>query len=108
MPNTMEICCRLFSHQIVFKKSDSRREKLLLALIFGYYRYESTVIKADDETALLWVHGVATALNPRLKHYQGKRRLPAPLVLRRHAGTSELSVFAEEIFGLSKMNWTSR
>ena len=38
--------------------------------------------------ALLWVHGVTNALNPKLHYYQGKRRIPAPVILRRHAGNS--------------------
>lgn len=42
-----------------------------------------------------------------MKYYQGKRRIPAPLVLRRHAGQSDLNVLAEEILGLSKMNWNT-
>jgi hypothetical protein len=66
-----------------------------------------TVIKLDTDTALLWVHGVAAALNPKFKYYQGKRRIPAPLIIRRHAGQSELSVLSEEILGLSKMNWNT-
>lgn len=61
----------------------------------------------DDSTALLWVHGASTALNPSRTYYQGKRRIPAPLVLTRHAGTSDLMVLAEEILGLSKMNFNS-
>ncbi len=30
-----------------------------------------TVMKLDDYSALLWVHGATTALNPRLKYFQG-------------------------------------
>jgi hypothetical protein len=48
---------------------------------------------------------VARALNPRLKYYQGTRSIPAPLIIRRHAGRSDLSMIGEEILGLSKMNW---
>jgi hypothetical protein len=66
-----------------------------------------TVIKIDSDTALMWVHGVASALNPRMKYYQGKRRIPAPLVLRRHAGQLDLNVLAADILGLSKMNWNT-
>jgi hypothetical protein len=61
----------------------------------------------DDMTALLWVHGVSTALNPRLRYFQGKRRIPAPLVIRRHAGTTDLMTLAEEVLGFSKMNFNS-
>jgi argonaute-like protein implicated in RNA metabolism and viral defense len=42
-----------------------------------------------------------------MKYYQGKRRIPAPLVVRRHVGQSDLNVLAEEILGLSKMNWNT-
>lgn len=66
-----------------------------------------TTIVVDDHTALLWVHGASTALNPRLTYYQGKRRIPAPLVLVRHSGTSELMKLADEVLGLSKMNFNS-
>ena len=30
-------------------------------------------MKIDDYSALLWVHGSTTALNPRLRYFQGKR-----------------------------------
>jgi argonaute-like protein implicated in RNA metabolism and viral defense len=66
-----------------------------------------TVMKQDDFTALLWVHGATTALNPKFKYFQGKRRIPAPLTIRRHAGHTDLKDLAEEILGLSKMNWNT-
>jgi argonaute-like protein implicated in RNA metabolism and viral defense len=64
-------------------------------------------MKLDDFSALVWVHGATTALNPRFKYFQGKRRIPAPLTVRRHAGRSDLQRLAEEILGLSKMNWNT-
>ena len=66
-----------------------------------------TVLKLDDHNALLWVHGATTALNPRFKYFLGKRRIPAPLIVRRHAGRTDLPELAEEILGLSKMNWNT-
>lgn len=75
--------------------------------IDGYPIHRGTTVVVDDSTALLWVHGASTALNPSRTYYQGKRRIPAPLVLTRHAGTSELMTLAEEILGLSKMNFNS-
>ena len=66
-----------------------------------------TAMKIDDFTALMWVHGATTALHPRYKYFQGKRRIPAPLVIRRHAGRTDLQPLAEEILGLSKMNWNT-
>jgi hypothetical protein len=66
-----------------------------------------TAMKLDDFTALVWVHGATTAIHPTLKYFQGKRRIPAPLTVRRHAGRTELQPIVEEILGLSKMNWNT-
>lgn len=67
----------------------------------------STVIQ-DSNTALLWVHGSApSAKNPKFKYYQGKRRIPAPLLIRRYMGQSDITQVATEILGLSKMNWNT-
>lgn len=66
-----------------------------------------TIVHLDDFTALLWVHGVTEAVQSGRRYYQGKRRIPAPVVLKRHAGESELSLLAKEILGLSKMDWNS-
>ena len=66
-----------------------------------------TVMKLDDFTALLWVHGATAAVNANLKYFQGKRRIPAPLTVRRHAGATPLDELSAEILGLSKMNWNT-
>lgn len=75
--------------------------------IHGYPIRRGTTIVVDANTALLWVHGASTALDQKRTYYQGKRRIPAPLVLVRHAGTSELMTLADEVLGLSKMNFNS-
>ena len=63
-------------------------------------------IVLGDDTALLWVHGHApSAQNVRFKYYQGKRRIPAPLLIKRYRGDSDLDLISTEILGLSKMNW---
>ena len=66
-----------------------------------------TTVQLDDYTALLWVHGATTALNRSLRYFQGKRRIPAPLTIRRHVGRTDLKQICEEILGLSKMNWNT-
>ena len=66
-----------------------------------------TVLKLDEYTALLWVHGATVALESSLQYFQGKRRIPAPLTIRRHAGETPLQELATEILGLSKMNWNT-
>ncbi len=66
-----------------------------------------TVLKLDEHRALIWIHGATTALNPRQKYFQGKRRIPAPLIVKRYAGVTPLKKLAGEILGLSKMNWNT-
>jgi hypothetical protein len=66
------------------------------------------VVILDKASALLWVHGVTpSAANPGKKYYQGKRRIPTPLLIRRYQGQSDLTQIATEILGLSKMNWNT-
>ena len=66
-----------------------------------------TTVKLTDNEALLWVHGSAEAAKINWTYYQGKRRIPTPVILRRYAGTSDLTTLANEILGLSKMDWNS-
>jgi len=66
-----------------------------------------TTVKLDDFTSLVWVHGATSALNPPLRYFQGRRRIPAPIIMRRHLGESELRTVAQELLGLSKMNWNT-
>lgn len=74
----------------------------------GYPIRRGTAVVVDRNKALLWVHGTADPVTPGAKpYYQGKSRIPAPLVVRRHHGTSDFDVLAREILGLSKMNWNS-
>lgn len=66
------------------------------------------VVVQDQSTALLWVHGsTPSAQNPNFKYYQGKRRIPAPLLIRRYLGQSDVVQVTTEILGLSKMNWNT-
>jgi len=75
----------------------------------GYPVKRGTAIKLDANSAMVWVHGASDAVNgnQRRPYFQGKRRIPAPLFIRRYAGNSELRTVAEEILGLSKMNWNT-
>lgn len=66
-----------------------------------------SVVRLDDFTALVWVHGVSSAVSSTRRYYQGKRRIPAPLSVQRHAGQSDVRDLAAEILGLSKMNWNT-
>lgn len=66
-----------------------------------------TILKLTDYEALLWVHGSTDAVKTDWTYFQGKRRIPAPVVIRRYAGSSTLPLLATEILGLSKMDWNS-
>ena len=67
-----------------------------------------TCIQIDDFTALLWTHGIVPSIrNERYKYYLGGRSIPAPLKITKHYGQSNLSTIANEILGLTKMNWNS-
>ena len=66
-----------------------------------------TAVLLDAYTALLWVHGATNAVNPNLNYFQGKRRIPAPLTIRRHVGQTDLTQICDEILGLSKMDWNT-
>ena len=66
-----------------------------------------TAVLLEDNKALLWVHGTTAAVKPNLNYYQGKSRIPAPLMIVRHYGASSFEEIAKEILGLSKMNWNT-
>ena len=66
-----------------------------------------TVIQLSAMEALVWCHGVTDAVKQGWRYFQGKRHIPAPLHLTRHAGTSDLESLTFEILGLSKMDWNS-
>ncbi len=73
----------------------------------GFPVRRGTVVKLTDYEALLWVHGSTEAAKASWTYFQGKRRIPGPVVVRRYAGTSDLATLAAEILGLSKMDWNS-
>jgi len=66
-----------------------------------------TTVRLTEFTALVWVHGATSALDSQRRYFQGRRRIPAPIVLRRHMGESDLRTVAQELLGLSKMNWNT-
>jgi len=66
-----------------------------------------TTVRLHDHEALLWIHGSTDAVRPNWTYFQGKRRIPGPVVIRRYGGSSDLPVLGSEILGLSKMDWNS-
>lgn len=66
-----------------------------------------TAILLDKRKALVWVHGATQATSTNLTYYQGKSRIPAPLVIVRHHGNTSLSVLVKELLGFTKMDWNT-
>jgi SIR2-like domain len=60
----------------------------------------------DKRRALIWVHGAVAGLGGKT-YYQGKSRIPAPLMITRHHGSAPFQTVADEILGLSKMDWNT-
>lgn len=67
-----------------------------------------TCILLNGYEALLWTHGVVPSVqNPNYKYYLGGRYIPGPLRVIKHYGKSNIGLIANEILGLTKMNWNS-
>lgn len=67
-----------------------------------------TCIIVNDNQLLLWVHGIVPSVrNPNYRYYQGGRSIPSPLLITHHYGHSDMITIADEILGLTKMNWNS-
>jgi len=76
--------------------------------IDGYSVSRGTCIQLDASQALLWAHGVIPSVkNPKFNFYPGGRYIPKPLKIIKHHGSGSLEQIANEILGLTKMNWNS-
>lgn len=70
------------------------------------YPMERGALLIDSSSkAYVWVHG--SMLMPFGTYYQGKRRIPSPIVVKRHYGNTGIDILAQEILGLSKMDYNS-
>ena len=76
--------------------------------IHNYAVSRGTCMVIDKTKALLWTHGIVPSVqNPNHNYYLGGRSIPAPLKITKHYGNSNINVIANEILGLTKMNWNS-
>lgn len=74
----------------------------------NYPIIRGTTLQLDNYTFLLWSHG--SILSDSLagsgrNYYQGKRGIPAPLLIKRFRGQDPIELTAQEILRLTKMNW---
>lgn len=67
-----------------------------------------TCIIINEKQFLLWVHGIVPSIrNPKYRYYQGGNSIPAPLLITHQYGQGDIITLANEILGLTKMNWNS-
>lgn len=71
----------------------------------GYPIQRGTIIQLDDFSFLLWTHGLVNNRELLKPYYQGKRGIPAPLLVKRFRGTDPIETVASDIMKLTKMNW---
>ncbi len=73
--------------------------------IDGFPIERGSIIQLDDFSFLLWTHGLVTHPEFTKKYYQGKRGIPAPLLIKRFKGTDTIETIADDVLKLTKMNW---
>jgi hypothetical protein len=66
-----------------------------------------TMVVRSGSSALVWVAGNAPQVSNKGDYYQGKKSIPKPLLLVRHAGKGPLEITAHEALALTKMDWNN-
>lgn len=66
-----------------------------------------TAILFDRFKFLLWVNGNARPTSASENYYMGRFRIPAPVLVKKHWGPTNVDELAAEILALSKMNWNT-
>ncbi|WP_413670081.1 SIR2 family protein [Mucilaginibacter sp. Mucisp86] len=67
-----------------------------------------TCFLLNSTSALLWTHGIVPSVkSANRSYYLGGKNIPIPLKVTKHYGNSNISTIANEILGLTKMNWNS-
>lgn len=73
----------------------------------GYPVPRGTCVIRSGNSALVWVAGNAPEVSTKGDYYQGKKSIPKPLQLIRHAGSGPLELSAHEALALTKMDWNN-
>jgi hypothetical protein len=73
----------------------------------GYPVPRGTMVVRSGNSALVWVAGNAPLVSTSGDYYQGKKSIPKPLQLIRHAGSGPLELIAHEALALTKMDWNN-
>lgn len=73
----------------------------------GFPVPRGTMVVRSGNSALVWVAGNAPGVSTKGDYYQGKKSIPRPLQLIRHAGSGPLELTAHEALALTKMDWNN-
>lgn len=73
----------------------------------GYPVPRGTMVVRSGTSALVWVAGNAPEVSNKGDYYQGKKSIPRPLQLIRHAGRGPMELIAHEALALTKMDWNN-
>lgn len=73
----------------------------------GYPVPRGTMVVRSGNSVLVWVAGNAPEVSNTGDYYQGKKSIPKPLQLVRHAGRGALELIAHEALALTKMDWNN-
>lgn len=73
----------------------------------GYPVPRGVMVPRSGVSALVWVAGNAPEVSTKGDYYQGKKSIPKPLQLIRHAGRGPLEITAREALALTKMDWNN-
>jgi hypothetical protein len=73
----------------------------------GYPVPRGTLLTRSGVSALLWVAGNAPTVSTTGDYYQGKKSIPRPIMLTRHAGSGPFELTALEALALTKMDWNN-
>ena len=66
------------------------------------------IVQVRSETScFVWVAGNAPGASTTGAYYQGKKSIPRPIVVTRHAGSGPLDLIAHEALALTKMDWNN-
>ena len=73
----------------------------------GYPLRRGTMLVVDENEALLWTQGEASAVTGGQHWYPEGAGLPRPLLVHRYAGHSDVQQVGSEILALAKMDWNN-
>lgn len=104
----------LHAGNLRLSRSDNRYSNLFPGQRLSYWADSPETARAEakrwgaNNTMYLYTHGIAPSVKAASrKYFQGGKSVPLPLKVIRYYGSSNMAQIANEILGLSRMNWNS-